>query len=70
MQHQKRTVSKMLTSSQLAAELGLTKSTVLRLARDGLIPFIKLPTQRGDYRFDLNEVRAVMTETAEKIVSQ
>jgi excisionase family DNA binding protein len=63
-------IEKMLTSSQLAAELGLTKSTVLRLARDGLIPCIKLPTQRGDYRFDLNEVRAVMVAEAGKIVSQ
>lgn len=60
----------MLTSSQLGAALGLTKSTILKLAAAGQIPCIKLPTVRGDYRFDLDEVRAVLTDNADKNVSK
>jgi excisionase family DNA binding protein len=54
----------MLTSTQLADELGLTKNTVLRLANTGKIPCLKLPTARGDFRFDLEAVREVLRQTA------
>jgi excisionase family DNA binding protein len=62
--------SKMITSSQLGAALGLTKSTILKMARAGQIPCIKMPTARGDYRFDIEAVRAVMTAEADKIVQK
>jgi len=48
----------MMTSSKLGRALGLSKRTVLRLARDGLIPSIILPS--GHRRFDLDEVRAAL----------
>ena len=55
----------MLTSSKLAEELGLTKNTVLKLANEGRIPCIKLPTARGDYRFDLDEVVEALRKRAD-----
>ena len=58
----------MLTSSQLATALGLTKITVLKMANEGLIPCLKLPTNRGDFRFDVDEVRAVLKAEALKVV--
>ncbi len=45
----------MIRSSKLAKNLGLTKSTVNRLAREGNIPCIALPS--GHRRFDLEAVR-------------
>lgn len=51
----------MLTTSELARELGLSRQTVLRLASDGKIPCIKLPTGRGDFRFDLDQVLLALT---------
>ena len=50
----------MLTSSQLAEELGLSKMTVLRLANAGKIPAYRIDNGRGDFRFDLEEVKAAM----------
>lgn len=50
----------MLTSSQLAEALGLSKMTVLRLANAGKIPAYKIDNGRGDFRFDLEEVKAAM----------
>lgn len=50
----------MLTSSQLAEELGLSKMTVLRLANAGKIPAYQIDNGRGDFRFDLEEVKAAM----------
>jgi len=60
----------MLTSTQLADKLGLTKNTVLRLANTGKIPCLKLPTARGDFRFDLDAVREVLRQTAADNVDQ
>jgi excisionase family DNA binding protein len=48
----------MLTSSKLGKALGLSKGTVLRLAREGRIPSIILPS--GHRRFDLEEVKAAL----------
>lgn len=50
----------MLTSSELGDALGLSKLTVLRLANAGKIPAYKIDNSRGDYRFDLDEVKAAM----------
>lgn len=49
----------MLTSTKLGKEIGLTKQTVCRLAKDGRIPFIQLPS--GHRRFDLEEVKAALS---------
>lgn len=58
----------MLTSSQLAKVLGLTKNTVLKMAKGGQIPCYKLTTTRGDFRFDIDEVRDVLkTEALKKV---
>jgi len=54
----------MISSTKLANELGLTKNTVIKLANAGKIPCLKLPTSRGDFRFDLAEVRDVLRQTA------
>ena len=54
----------MLSSTKLAKELGLTKNTVLRMANGGQIPCLKLPTRRGDFRFDLDAVRNVLRQNA------
>ena len=48
----------MLTSSKLGREIGLTKQTVCRLAKDGRIPYIQLPS--GHRRFDLEAVKAAL----------
>jgi excisionase family DNA binding protein len=45
----------MLTSSKLGKALGLSKGTVIRLAKEGRIPSIILPS--GHRRFDLEEVK-------------
>jgi excisionase family DNA binding protein len=63
-------LKKMLTSSQLATALGLTKITVLKMANEGLIPCYKLTTNRGDFRFDVDEVRAVLKAEALKKVAK
>ena len=49
--------AKMLTSTELGEALGLAKSTVLRMANEGKIPCFRLDNVRGDYRFDLGEVK-------------
>lgn len=48
----------MLTSSKLGREIGLTKQTICRLAKDGRIPYIQLPS--GHRRFDLEAVKAAL----------
>lgn len=58
----------MLTAKQLGAELGITKNTIIKLANQGKIPFLRLPTERGDLRFDLEEVKKVMRRSAENHV--
>lgn len=52
---------KPLTSSKLAAALGVSKGTVLRLAKTGEIPYLRLPS--GHYRFNVDEVRRVLEPT-------
>ena len=49
----------MLTSTKVGAALGLTKGTIGRLAREGRIPCIQLPS--GHRRFDLEAVRAALS---------
>lgn len=53
----------MLRSSELAKRLGLSKPTILTLAKDGVIPAMKLPS--GHYRFDEDEVRAALASKGE-----
>lgn len=48
----------MLTSSKLGKALGLSKGTVIRLAKEGRIPSIILPS--GHRRFDLEEVKSAL----------
>lgn len=49
----------MLTSTKLGKALGLTKTTVNRLAKSGHIPFVLLPS--GHRRFDLEEVKSALS---------
>jgi excisionase family DNA binding protein len=58
----------MLTSTEAAQQLGLSKRTMLNLAKAGKIPCLRLPTDRGDYRFDLEEVREALRQYAEDTV--
>lgn len=53
----------MLRSSELAKRLGLSKPTVLALAKDGLIPAMKLPS--GHYRFDEDKVREALASNGD-----
>ena len=49
----------MLTSTKVGKELGLTKGTIGRLAREGRIPCIQLPS--GHRRFDLEAVKTALS---------
>jgi len=49
----------MLTSAKLGKALGLSKKTINRLAKEGRIPSIELPS--GHRRFDLEEVKAALS---------
>jgi excisionase family DNA binding protein len=49
----------MLTSTKLGKEIGLTKKTVNRLAKEGRIPSIVLPS--GHRRFNVEEVKAALS---------
>jgi excisionase family DNA binding protein len=49
----------MLTSSKIGKALGLSKATIIRLAKDGRIPSIILPS--GHRRFDVEEVKAALS---------
>jgi excisionase family DNA binding protein len=49
----------MLTSTKLGKALGLTKATVNRLAKEGRIPSIVLPS--GHRRFDVAEVKSALS---------
>jgi len=49
----------MLTSSKLGKAIGLSKGTVTRLAKEGRIPSIVLPS--GHRRFDVDEVKAALS---------
>ncbi len=49
----------MLTSTKIGKILGLTKGTINRLAKDGRIPCIQLPS--GHRRFDVEAVKAALS---------
>jgi excisionase family DNA binding protein len=49
----------MLTSSKLGKVIGLSKATIIRLAKEGRIPSIILPS--GHRRFDVEEVKAALS---------
>jgi excisionase family DNA binding protein len=49
----------MVTSSKLGKSLGLSKATINRLAKEGRIPFIILPS--GHRRFDTDQVTAALS---------
>jgi hypothetical protein len=49
----------MLTSSKLGKALGLSKGPVIRLAKEGRIPSIILPS--GHRRFDVDEAKAALS---------
>ena len=49
----------MLTSSKLGKVIGLSKATIIRLAKKGRIPSIILPS--GHRRFDVEEVKAALS---------
>lgn len=51
---------RVLTSTKIGRLLGLSKKTVLDLARDGRIPSIILPS--GHRRFDAEEVKAALKD--------
>ena len=48
----------MLTSTKLGAALGITKTTVNRLAQRNQIPFVLLPS--GHRRYDVEAVKAAL----------
>lgn len=50
----------MLTSTKVGRLLGLSKKTILDLAREGRIPSIILPS--GHRRFDVEEVKAALKD--------
>jgi predicted site-specific integrase-resolvase len=49
----------MLTSSKLGKAIGLSKATVIRLAKEGRIPSIILPS--GHRRFDVEAVKVALS---------
>ncbi|WP_007025151.1 MULTISPECIES: helix-turn-helix domain-containing protein [Saccharomonospora] len=56
---------KLLTSREVADELGLSARTIARYARDGsLVPTIVTPG--GQYRWDLDDVKRQMREQWER----
>lgn len=56
---------KLLTSGEVADELGLSPRTISRYAREGLIT-PELVTAGGQYRFNLEKVRAELRQLAER----
>jgi excisionase family DNA binding protein len=52
-------MKKMLTSSQIALQIGVTKNTIIKMAKDGQIPSIRIGS--GHYRFDIDDVKAALT---------
>jgi predicted site-specific integrase-resolvase len=56
---------KLLTTAQAAAHLGISRGTLARYARDGLLrPTLKLPT--GHLRWSLDDLRRQMRELRER----
>lgn len=56
---------RLLTSSQLAAELGLSRQSIARYAKRGLIT-PEVVTPGGQYRWDLETVRRQLRELWER----
>lgn len=56
---------RLLSSGELAKELGISRRSISRFADEGLIS-IALVTPGGKYRFDLETVRAELRELADK----
>lgn len=56
---------KLLTSGEVADELGLSPRTISRYAREGIIT-PELITAGGQYRFNLDRVREDLRKHAEK----
>jgi len=51
-------MKKMLTSSQVALQIGVTKNTVIKMAKAGQIPSIRIGS--GHYRFDIDDVKLTL----------
>ena len=47
-------MNKLLTTAELAEYLNTARMTVLRMAKDGRIPHIKI--SKTEFRYDVNEV--------------
>ncbi len=58
------TTSALLDASETAAELRLSRDAVYRLARSGKIPAMKTAGDKGEWRFDLDAVKAALKFTA------
>jgi len=56
-------MSDLVTAKTLAEEYGVRRETILRWAREGLIPSLRI--SRGVTRFDPGEVRRVLTEAGQ-----
>ncbi|MGI8310559.1 helix-turn-helix domain-containing protein [Saccharopolyspora hattusasensis] len=56
---------RLLSSGELAKELGISRRSISRYADEGLIS-IALVTPGGKYRFDLETVREELRKLAEK----
>lgn len=53
----------LLTTAQVATELGLSRMTILRWVHSGkLTPIASLPTKTGAYLFDPADVSALIDE--------
>jgi len=60
-----RPVEKLLTTAQAAEHLGISRGTLARYARDGLLkPTLTLPT--GHLRWSLEDLRRQMREIRER----
>ena len=57
----------MLTSTKVGLQLGLSKKTILNLAREGRIPSIILPS--GHRRFDVEEVKIALKDPVIDVVA-
>jgi hypothetical protein len=58
-------IARLVRAEVVADNLGLTVGTIKRMARAGVIPVVRV-SQRGDMRFDLNEVRIRIENASNK----
>ncbi|WP_175547924.1 MerR family transcriptional regulator [Saccharopolyspora flava] len=56
---------RLLSSGELAVELGISRRSISRYADEGLIS-VALVTPGGRYKFDLDVVRSELRELAER----